>query len=112
MTARVVFIADETGLFTDAFDFAGGDGEVLDARDLVSLMLGIDSDPLTLLAQVEADHGYLRAVLNLVHEPLFHGLQGGKLDAIAAARIAASHDLCLVVGARVAADGVMSEFMQ
>lgn len=112
MTARVVFIDDATGLVTDSFEYPGTDGEVLDARDLVSMALGIESDPLALLARVDADPGYLRAVLDLVPEPLFQGMHGGRLDAIASTRIeGGAKVLCRVVEARRAAEAALQECM-
>ena len=109
MTARVVFIDNATGLVTDSFEYAGVDGEVLDARDLVSMVLGIDADPLVLLEQVETDHRFRRAVLDMIYVPLFQGIYDGRLDAIAAARVEGARDLCRVVESRLAAQAALLE---
>ena len=111
MTARTVIFDEADGVTVIGCDFAGSDGEMIHARDLVSMALGIDPDPLALLEQLETDHSYRRAVLGMVYEPLFQGLYNGRLDAIAAVRVVGAKDLCRVVEARLAAQAALLEFM-
>ena len=108
MTASTVIFDDEAGVTVIGYDFAGNDGETIHARDLVSMVLGIDADPLVLLEQVETDDGYRRAVLHMVYEPMFQGLYNGRLDAIAAARVVGAKDLCRVIEARRAAEAALA----
>lgn len=111
MTARTVIFDEEAGVTVLGYNVEGDDGETINARDLVSMALGVDADPLVLLEQLETDHGYRRAVLDMVYEPMFQGLYNGRLDAIAAARVEGAQDMCRVVEARLAAQAALLEFM-
>ena len=104
-TGRVEFVDPDTGAVIDSYMYGSiADGESLDVRDMVSHLLGIDTAPEALLARLETDPGYARAGVDLVPERLFQGKCGGRLDAIAAERIALVQDMCRAVQARIAAE--------
>ena len=108
MTGRVVFTDPDTGALIDGFDLDSlKDGELLDARDLVSRMLGIVGDSTALLAKIEGDADFRRALAAAVYEPIFQGLHGGRLDEIVADRIAAAQSMCRAVEARIACEAAL-----
>jgi len=109
MTGRVVFTDPETGAEIDSFDFDSlNDGEALDARELVSRVLGIAGDPAALVAKIEGDAAFRRALAAVVYEPIFQGMHGGRLDAIAADRITAAQSMCRAVEARIACESALT----
>ena len=99
---RVVFLDPETGDVIDGFELeAIPAGEVIDARDLVARVFGIAGDPVALLARIEIDTTFRRALLAHEYEPVFQGAHGGRMDAIATAVFVRAQSMCRSVEARI-----------
>ena len=104
MTGTVVITDPETGAVVDSFVVDNlKDGEVLDAREVVSRVLGIVGDPVALLVSIE-NQAFRRDLLAHEYDPIFQGIYWGKLDVIAADLFAAAQGMCRAVEARIACE--------
>ena len=109
-TARVVFHDPETGVEIDSYAYDSiYDCGSLDGIDLIHSVIGIDVDPAALAARIEDDSSFRRALLALVYEPLFAGMNCGAFDAIAEARVQEAQDMCRTVEARIACEEALQE---
>ena len=108
MTSRIVFTDPVSGDGLEVVEFGSLiEDETYNARELISRALGLDADPAELLAHLERDAVFRRAVLEMVSLDVFRGMHGGEIDIIAGEVVARAKGLCLVVEARIAAEAAV-----